>query len=565
MTETPRRGLAAIALLLLLAPRLSAQPATAGVAVATTHVADELNPSVVADGLGGAYVGFKLPYRSASLPAEIVVSHVLPSGAPHPDWQALPMTPAGSLLQANTGPARVLAPSGEVLAFADLTNGTGTVDLTRKVGESGADPSYPGFKPTYPYLVFTALPRTDGGALILSKAQGGLINCLATVVSPTGTGTEVFNTIDIGNGTYASVGNDRMAAVPSGVNGAIVVIQLPQVFNTLTGTDLVAVRIDATGNAVWGPVHRLLSAAARDQTDPAATSDDADGLIVAWRDGRNTATGSDIYAQRLLSNGTVATGWTAGGKAICTASGPQTAPAIAPDGAGGAWFAWVDGRDTTGTDIYYTHVLANGTIAVGYPAGGKALCAAPGSQTSVQLARDGSGGCFAVWLDPRDGEVDLYGEHFDFAGNATAGWIANGSALCTDPTAQASPAIDIVSPGRAIVAWSDSRLGSQAVFALVLDATHGALDAPPARIARLALAARANPARGALELSVDAAEAGEVHVALYDVGGRILAKRTVAGPARAADVRFDRLSPGLYFAVAGQRGAIASTRVAVVR
>jgi hypothetical protein len=267
----------------------------------------------------------------------------------------------------------------------------------------------------------------------------------------------------------------------------------------------------------------------------------------------------------MLANGSLATGWATGGKPLCTAAGEQTAPVMVSDDAGGAWLAWVDGRDTLGTDIYYTHVLANGTVAVGFPTGGKALCAAPGSQGSVQLARDGSGGCFAVWLDPRDGEVDLYGQHLDVGGNPTTGWVANGSPLSTDPTAQGSSAIERVSAGRAIVAWNDTRSGSLRVYALVLDATHGALDVPAPATTRIALAARANPAHGAVELRLDALEAGDVRVTLYDVGGRALAERTVAGPARTGAVRFDGLPPGLYFAVAGQRGAVASTRVAVVR
>src|SRR5262249_46795384 len=174
-------------------------------------------------------------------------------------------------------------------------------------------------------------------------------------------------------------------------------------------------------------------------------------------------------------------------------------------------------------------------------------------QSSVRLARDGSGGCFAVWLDPRGGETDLYGQHVGPAGNPTAGWLANGLPLCTEPSPQASPAIERIAPGRAMVAWSDPRTGAQGVYALVRGATLGALDVPPSRSATLALAARENPARGAIDLRLDAADAAEVRVRLIDVSGRMVAERAVAGPARTAVVTFDGLSPGLYFAVAGQR------------
>ena len=565
MTAMRDRAIATVALLLALAPRLAAQPATAGVPVASPHLAEELNPSIVADGLGGAYVGFKLPMRSPSLPAEIVISHLLPSAYPDPEWVALPMTPVGSLPQGTPpGPTRLLmGPAGRALAFADYGSATGTLNLIREVAADGAEPGYPGFKATYSYSVFAAQSRADGGALVLSKVPGNT-NVLVSVVTAAGTGTEIFYTLEIGNGAQSAVPSDRIAPVPSS-SGVIAAMQFPNATGTVTGTDLVAVRFDAAGAPLWIGIHRLVTAATRDQADVVAATDGADGMFMAWRDTRTLATGSDLYGTRMLANGTVATGWTAGGKALCTATGEQTAPAIASDDAGGAWLAWVDGRDTLGTDIYYTHVLANGAIAAGFPAGGKALCAAAGAQGSVQLARDGSGGCFAAWLDPRDGEVDLYGQHFDTAGNPTAGWTANGSPLCTDPTAQGSPAIERISTGRAVVVWNDSRLGFRSVYALLLDATHGALDAPPIGGARLALAAAANPARGAIQLRLDALDAGDVRVTLYDVGGRAIAERRLSGPARTGGVRFDGLPPGLYFAVAGQRGAVATTRVAIVR
>jgi hypothetical protein len=156
----------------------------------------------------------------------------------------------------------------------------------------------------------------------------------------------------------------------------------------------------------------VLSNAPRDQMDEVAVSDGADGAIIAWRDGRNTATGTDVYAVRLLSTGAVAAGWTAGGTAIAVLGGGQSAPSMVSDDAGGAWIAWVDERNLVlgGTDIYLTHVLANATLAAGFVANGRALCDQPGDQSAVQLARDGSGGCFAVWLDARDGEVAQAGE-----------------------------------------------------------------------------------------------------------------------------------------------------------
>jgi hypothetical protein len=183
----------------------------------------------------------------------------------------------------------------------------------------------------------------------------------------------------------------------------------------------------------------------------------------------------------------------------------------------------------------------------------------------VRLAADGSGGCFAVWLDSRDGEVDLYAEHFNATGNPTSGWQPGGNPVCTDGTAQAQPVVGFVSNGRAITAWKDARTGTDIVYAATLDASLGVLDAPRPVPGRLALAPGANPSRDLVELRLDAPESGDVTLRLYDVAGRMSSERVVTGPARSASVRFTGLRPGLYFASAIQHGTQASTRVVVVR
>jgi hypothetical protein len=555
---------ALVVALLVTASRSNAQSATAGTPVAGTHLAAETMASVTPDGVGGAYVGFKIAYRSAALPAEIAVARITASAGRDPGWTSLPMVPAGSLPQnAPPGPSRVLrAPGGDVLVFADYSSTSAPKDIVRELAASGAAPGYPGFTPTYDYNVLNALSRSDGGALILSKAIGAGPNLLATVVAPSGAATEVLTPIDVTFGF--SLGGDQIAAVPSGTGG-IAVLMEPFVGGS-TGVDLLAVRVDGSGNAAWTPVHRIISAAVNDQHDQVAVSAGADGVVVAWDDARSAATTPDIYAQRLLATGAIASGWVASGKAICTLTGGQALPSIASDDAGGAWIAWQDDRNTVtaGVDVYFTHILANGTFATGFPANGRALCSAAGDQLGVQLVRDGTGGVFAVWLDSRDGEQDLFAQHLNSTGNPTAGWAATGNAVCTDGTAQIGPSLGLVSTGRAIVAWNDARTGTDIVYAAAIDAVKGVLDVPRPATTRLALAAGVNPARGGVELRINAESAGDVRVTLYDVAGRVQAERALAGPMRAASVRFDGLRPGVYLARASQGGTSASTRIAVL-
>jgi hypothetical protein len=401
--------------------------------------------------------------------------------------------------------------------------------------------------------------------MVFSKLAGS-VNCLATILSPTGTAVQNYTQMNFNLYDGLVLSGDRVTAVPSGGDGAIVCLWAAALSGAASQVDLIAVRYDANGAMVWDPVHRVISQAAKDQTEQAMTIDGADGAIVAWRDNRSPTASPDIYAVRLLANGAVAPGWTTSGTAISNAARAQYTPAIERDGAGGAWIAWTDERDSlAGPDVYFTHILANGSLAPGFAANGRVLCNATGGQTSVQITRDGSGGLFAVWLDARDGETDLYAQHLDANGNPTTGWAAGGNPVCTDGTAQGQPAVAWVSNGRAIVAWKDARTGTDIVYAAALDAVRGVLDVPRAEPGRLALAARANTSRDWVELQLDAAGPGDVTVTLYDVSGRVQSVRVIAGPARSANVRFEGLRPGLYFASAAGGGEHASTRVVLVR
>jgi hypothetical protein len=118
--------------------------------------------------------------------------------------------------------------------------------------------------------------------------------------------------------------------------------------------------------------------------------------------------------------------------------------------------------------------------------------------------------------------------------------------------------------GRAILAWRDSREGPQYVYALELAGAGPNLSAPGGLKARFALAPRANPTRGAIEMTLDSGEAGSVRVAVYDLSGRLVDERTVEGPMRGAVVRLGVARPGLYFAVAERAGQRVSRRVTVL-
>jgi hypothetical protein len=319
----------AVAMFVLAAPRLHAQPSTAGTPVADTHLAAESNPTVISDGAGGAFVGFKIAWRSAELPAEVAVARVLSSSGRHPEWTALPPPPAGSMLVSHFEQTRMLlAPQGRVLSFGDLTStAQPQTHFVRRMEADGVDPNYGTFTPAYSYSLFSVLPRSDGGAMVFSKVPGSR-NCLTTIVSPAGTAVQVFTPLTFNIYDSIGLGGERVTAVPSSGDGAIVGLWAAQLGGGGSQIDLIAVKLDGNGNAVWTPVHRVISIAAKDQVEQVMTTDAADGTIVAWRDGRSLTVGPDIYAVRLMADGTYAPGWPAGGKVISNAARAQYTPAI---------------------------------------------------------------------------------------------------------------------------------------------------------------------------------------------------------------------------------------------
>jgi hypothetical protein len=107
--------------------------------------------------------------------------------------------------------------------------------------------------------------------------------------------------------------------------------------------------------------------------------------------------------------------WVQNGNAICTATGEQEYPQTASDGAGGAIVTWEDARNGVNYDVYAQRVDSSG--AVQWTADGVVLCAATGSQTFPTIAYDGAGEAIISWSDSRGGaNYDIYAGQLDSKG-----------------------------------------------------------------------------------------------------------------------------------------------------
>jgi hypothetical protein len=209
-------------------------------------------------------------------------------------------------------------------------------------------------------------------------------------------------------------------------------------------------------HASWPLGGAPVCTATDDQMYPTSVSDGAGGMIVTWSDRRSG--NLNIYVQRVNSAG--ASQWTADGVALCTATGDQWEPKIASDGAGGAVVSWYDYRGGSTADIYAQRVNASGVVL--WTGNGVVLCAATGDQYNVAIAPDGAAGAIVAWQDTRAG-TDIYAQRVDAAGAAQ--WTANGIAICTATNSQSLPMIAVDGAGGAIVTWEDVRAGNSDVYA----------------------------------------------------------------------------------------------------
>ena len=399
----------------------------------------------------------------------------------------------------------------------------------------------------------TVLPT--GRILLASKSSSEL---LVAFIEPDGGVTEGNGTITV-PATF-SQNFEGPPGISDGGDGAWVLCEVA----SLTDRNIAIVRVAADGSVL---TVRTVCSATRDQTEGAMAPDGSGGVFVAWSDARDLSKSLDVYAAHLLPDGTRVPGWGIQGNPIASLAGDQFQPQIVLDGSGGAWLVWIDSR-SGGNDIYFTHLGADGSPEAGFPAGGRPLCAATGSQVAPRIVADGEGGFYAVWSDGRGGGLDLYAQHIHSTGAVMPGWVGDGVAVCTEGSDQVSPALVLSSPHHALATWIDQRMGYHKVFAATLP-----LDAPVTGVPQQApgmtfsIGAAHDPARGAVELTVSSSQEGEVRVTLHDVTGRVVGERVLQGPVNAATVRFtaERLGPGLYFARASRPGATTNARVSLVR
>ena len=159
------------------------------------------------------------------------------------------------------------------------------------------------------------------------------------------------------------------------------------------GLSLVAQRVDSAAALLWNG--DAIADGPRYQLYPVVVADGSGGAFVVWADWRS-ATGPDIYAQRIHANGSML--WDPRGVAVCTADQPQGYITAASDGQGGLLVAWQDNRaqwQGSSSDVYAQRLTGAGVPL--WDLDGRGIATGSGSQDLAKLLPTGDGGVYVAW------------------------------------------------------------------------------------------------------------------------------------------------------------------------
>lgn len=239
--------------------------------------------------------------------------------------------------------------------------------------------------------------------------------------------------------------------------------------------DIYAQRIDHGGVALWQGNGLRVTSAPNDQVSPQVDEDGAGGVVIVWLDKRRN---EDIYAQRLDRNGRAL--WASAGLAVCDDLMRQTKPHVAATGNASWIVVWEDYRALSGSsDLYYQKIASNGQLHL--PANGVPLAQGRNDQTHVALISDGIGGAICAWTDYRSGTAssDLYARRIDDLGVAqwkvTGADSLNGLAICTTTDTQELATAMDDGAGGALFVWQDRRATTDFDIAIQSTYSSGAM------------------------------------------------------------------------------------------
>jgi len=194
--------------------------------------------------------------------------------------------------------------------------------------------------------------------------------------------------------------------------------------------------------------------------DPALGMDNAGNFVICWEDYRDG--GANIYAQLYDASG-IPQGANFMVNDVSVGSPYATSAEMDP---GGNYFllTWTDYRN------YEPDIYAQRYDAAGNPIGPNfRVDDYPGADHYYsEVAIDSSGNSVFCWMDSRNGTMDIYAQRYDAAG------IPQGAnfLVSDDPgfEDQLFPGVEMDNSGNSVIIWMDSRNGTMDIYAQRYDA-----------------------------------------------------------------------------------------------
>jgi hypothetical protein len=346
----------------------------------------QLNPSLVADGEGGAFVAWA---DTRGVGDHTYIQHLDGDGTDLWDEN-------GIWMDTGSFSAR-MHPDGEGGAFI-IWGESSTVPTSiaaQRVSSSGTK-LWPGAYQIIgtgrdSYLV----PDGSGGCVVgWNRFQSTSFAYWVHGMRLDGNGTELWSDDGISPG-YGCFFDTQIAADASG--GGI--------WAWVHDSEVHVQRRAGDGTLAWGPDGILPFASGMNPGLPEVISDGEGGALVVVQ-----GIGTQMLMNRILADGTLA--WGATGISLGAADVNGMDIVLAPDGHGGVFLAWKDYRNfaTTGIDIYAQHVDADGNIL--WTAGGEPICTVLGTQWGVRITPTGDDSAIITWEDFRHGpgNIDIYAQ-----------------------------------------------------------------------------------------------------------------------------------------------------------
>ena len=220
------------------------------------------------------------------------------------------------------------------------------------------------------------------------------------------------------------------------------------------GRDIYIQKTNEQGEKLWGENGLVVVEEAGRQEDPILVSDGNGGAFIVWVDYKDEPEDGDIYAQHVVSDGSLA--WPAEGIGLATMSGKQVSPNMCSDGQGGAYVIWKDLTVSSYAHVYGTHLSDSGALSPGV---GVPILSNESYHNNVSIERGGQGHAVLVWSDDiLSDNADIRTQRIDQSCNTL--WSdpeEGGIVLCSEQSNQLYPKVTYYDESYSVLVWEDHR------------------------------------------------------------------------------------------------------------